>query len=367
MKVLERFNYLGMWLFMALFIFLGHAMAEESQDFQSASGIYVLVPGGNELEKLGRATEVEGVKGVSLAFPWDMLEPKPGEYDWSPLIKALDQLSAKGLQVMLGIAPGMTTPEWVYDKGAKEFEFVDQNPYHGKEYYPEGHRFSTYNENLKIPVPWDETFLTAWENLVAELGRKINGKPALTMVIVSGPTRHSFEMHLPKRAEDKGKWLTMGYTPGKLISAWKRSIDAFAKAFPDIPLVLHLSPAIFADGVLEAVAGYGYDTYGQRFFMQNDILVPDDGNMKRADWSVLAKYRNLTTIGFQRGLPRIKGWQKLPRTEKLKLRKEQFEKMFDKGIGLGARYFEVGAPAVNAFPEVVTRADEQLRRTLSGK
>jgi len=172
-------------------------------------------------------------------------------------------------------------------------------------------------------------------------------------------------MHLPREPEDKARWRALGYKPEKLLEAWKRSIDAFAEAFPETPLILHLSPVIFRDGVLEAVAKYGYQTYGDRFFMQNDVLVPSNKNMKRPDWAVLEKYKGRTTIGFQRGLPRIKGWQSLPRSEKLRLREKNFKEMFAKGTRLGAYYFEVGAPDVKAFPHVVdeaaTQLDEQIK------
>ena len=182
------------------------------------------------------------------------------------------------------------------------------------------------------------------------------------MVHVTGPTRHSAEMHLPRDRADQERWRALGYTPQKLIGAWKRSIDAFARSLPETPVVLNLSPVIFNDGVMEEVVRYAYGQYGRRLFLQNNILMADNKGMKREDWNVLREYASKTTIGFQRGLPRLKGRSDAATPERLRLKRSNFEGMFTQGLALGAQYFEVGATDVKDFPDVVKAAAERLKK-----
>jgi hypothetical protein len=331
------------------------------RNFNSFDGIYALV-GIGQLRELPNILHAPGIAGVSLNAEWIEIEPKEGSYRWTSLDEQIKTADKAGKRVLLRLFPGISTPEWVYAKGAKPFEFIDKNPSHGAVFYAPGHRFSTYGKNLKMPVPWDEIFLTSWERFVEAAGSHYQDATNIAMVHITGPTRHSAEMHLPKEKEVQEKWRALGYTPQKLIGAWKRSIDAFARAFPHTALVLNLSPVIFDDGVMEAVARYGYETYGRRFFMQNNILLAQNKEMKRKDWSVLQEYSTKTTIGFQRGLLKLKAKGNLSPSEQLRIRRANFEGMLAQGLALGAKYFEVGAAEVRDFPEVVKDTAERLER-----
>ncbi|PLX96263.1 MAG: hypothetical protein C0621_02305 [Desulfuromonas sp.] len=339
-------------------------LALPSQAVTAPLGVYVLAPWGNRLDLLGTLLERDDIVGISLGFDWNKLEAVEGRYDWQELEETLKRLHEKGKVAILGVYPGITTPEWVFEKGAERFTFRDENPNHSRDFYPEGHRFSTYGQVLSLPVPWSEPFLAAWERFVSALGKHFSGSDSLAMVIVTGPNRHSAEMHLPQTAADKKQWQRLGYTPEHLITAWSRSIDAFAKAFPTLPLILHLSPTINpADGVTETVAAYGIKRYGSRFYLQNDILRADNGTMKRIDWAILKRYANETVIGFQRGLLRPAGWTELPRSERLKRLKSNLQGMFARGIDFNARYFEIGPHEARQFPEIVKNAAQRLGNT----
>jgi hypothetical protein len=321
---------------------------------QPASGVYVLVAEAN-MKELSPLLSLPGVKGVSVSVEWRAVEPQEGHFQWNALDEPVAKAAAQGKTVTLRLLPGISTPDWVYQKGAKAFTFTDRNPFHGEALYKAGHRYNSFGQTLKIPLPWDEVFLASWERTVAAFGGHYKNATNIAMVHLAGPTRHSTEMILPRENEDKAQWRALGYTPQKLIGAWQRSIDAFARAFPETPLVLNLSPVIFDDGVLEAVVRYGYDHYGRRFFLQNNILLGMNAPMQRKDWQILRDYASKTTIGFQRELlgKKVPDWDRLSDTDRLKLRRANFEGMFSRGLGLGAQYFEVGAAEARDFPEIV--------------
>ena len=113
---------------------------------------------------------------------------------------------------------------------------------------------------------------------------------------------------------------------------------------------------------MEEVVRYGYGQYGRRLFLQNNILMADNKRQKREDWNVLREYASKTTIGFQRGLLRLKERGDVAAPERLRLKRANFEGMFAQGVALGAKYFEVGATDVKDFPDVVKAAAERLKK-----
>lgn len=48
-------------------------------------------------------------------FAWAKIEPKPGQFDWAWLDKAIDTLAAAGLRIVLG-TPTATPPRWMLEK-----------------------------------------------------------------------------------------------------------------------------------------------------------------------------------------------------------------------------------------------------------
>lgn len=328
---------------------------------QTTSGIYVLVAEA-DLKGLSHLLSLAGVKGPSLSVEWRTVEPQEGHFQWGSLDEPMAKAAALGKEVTLRLLPGISTPEWVYQKGAKGFAFTDRNPFHGEPFYKPGHRYSSFGQTLRIPIPWDEVFLTSWERAVAAFGEHYKNATNIAMVHLAGPTRHSTEMILPRENEDKVQWQTLGYTPPKLVGAWQRSVDAFARSFPQTPLVLNLSPVIFDDRVLETVVRFGYERYGRRFLMQNNILLGKNTPMRRKDWQILQEYAAKTTIGFQREILRktVPEWEKLSHAQRFDLRRENFAGMFARGIVLGAQYFEVGAAEARDFPEIVRQVAARL-------
>jgi len=329
-------------------------------DARDILGLYV-IGGYREPRAWSPTLTQNGIKGIALSAEWTALEAKTGKRDWSALDVDVRQVARAGRRVGLRLQAGISTPEWVYARGARRFTFEDRNPYHAEGGGGARRRNQTLGQTLTLPVPWDEAFLSAWEAFVAAAGAHYAQERAIAMVHVTGPNKHSAEMILPRQPEDRERWRSLGYTPDKLIGAWKRCIDAYARAFPQAALVLNLAPAIFDDEVVEQVVAYGVERYGQRLFLQNNILLGDNGSRQRADWKILERYRDVTSIGFQRQLLRLNR-QGVQGEEKTVLRRENFEKMFEEGLRRGARYFEIGADEARDFPDLVDRFARKLPR-----
>jgi hypothetical protein len=73
----------------------------------------------------------------------EAIEPEEGRYNCEPLDKAIDVTCKAEKYVMLRVTGGINTPAWVYQAGAKPFDFRNTNLAH-----PEN-----YPTHLRMPIP----------------------------------------------------------------------------------------------------------------------------------------------------------------------------------------------------------------------
>jgi hypothetical protein len=190
--------------------------------------------------------------GLSVRTGWDDVEPVENVYDWSYLDSMIAEAQTHGKKIMLRVRPSWETPDWVYDAGAEPFWYYERN---------DGGKLH------RMPVPWDPVFQAKWADFIAELGRRYAGHPDLVHVLVTGASRSDCEMYLPsngERASSQATWEAIGYTPSRLIDAWKHWIDGWAAALPRTLVSLSLSSALYDDGVVEEVADYCTSRYPWR-------------------------------------------------------------------------------------------------------
>mgnify|MGYP005836315631 CR=1 FL=1 len=121
------------------------------------------------------------------------------------------------------------TPEWVFDQGVP---FV----VHKGLYVPE----------QVDPVFWDERYLEIQERFIADLGRYLDGRPGLEFVDI-GSIGEWGEMHLSRWTPEELE--RTGYSDARYIAAYRRIIDAFARAFPNTRVFLNV-------GDFEAINDY---------------------------------------------------------------------------------------------------------------
>jgi hypothetical protein len=112
------------------------------------------------------------------------------------------------------------TPEWVFDQGVP---FVK-------------HR-GLYTEEQLDPVFWDDRYLDIQEDFIARLGRYLDGRPGVEFIDI-GSIGEWGEMHLSRWTAEELR--ATGFTEETYIAAYRRIIDAFAKAFPHTRVFLNV-------------------------------------------------------------------------------------------------------------------------------
>jgi hypothetical protein len=232
------------------------------------------------------------VYGLSWRFKWAEIEPQEDQYHWQPIDTAIAVTSGSGKKVMLRVVAGLNSPDWLYNAGAKPFEFRNTDLAHPQ----------NYRDNLRMFIPWDEVYLSKWEKFIRAFGQRYDGHPAIYSVQMTGGG-YIGEMNLPKA---HAKWRQVGYADDKLIAAWKRIIAAYQRAFPGTPTNLDINePLGKRSNVLEPVVAHVLATYPRKVYLQHNGLradFPQDHRVRR----ILREASSATVVGYQ--MVGGKGW-----------------------------------------------------------
>jgi hypothetical protein len=226
------------------------------------------------------------VYGISWRYRWKTVEPREGQYNWELIDKALQVSRNAGKQVMLRVTAGMFTPDWVYQAGAKPFDFSNTDLAHPQ----------NAPQTTKMPIPWDEVYLAKWEAFIQAFGRRYNSHPHVYSIQMTGGG-HIGEMNLPQA---HAKWQQSGYSDEKLIAAWKRIIEAYQKAFPNITTNLDINEPLGwnRSNVLKPIVSYVLATYGRKVYLQQNGLKADlryDDPMRQ----IIREASGKTSVGYQ--------------------------------------------------------------------
>jgi hypothetical protein len=186
---------------------------------------------------------------------WHMVEPREGQFDWSFIDGEIALAKRLNKKITLMVLGGPHTPEWVYRAGARAFHYT----------MPPARARVTQAREAKIPVLWDEVYLRKWTALITALGRRYGHDGTVVLVHVTGATKNGLEMQLPFSQQDRREWQRIGYTPEKVIAAWKRILDLYALAFPNTPLDIDIHPVLDSEDVPRQVLAYGSSKLGKRF------------------------------------------------------------------------------------------------------
>ncbi|MFQ5456599.1 MAG: beta-galactosidase [Nitrospirota bacterium] len=334
-EIIKAFSFF--YIVLVFYLSLLASYVEAFVILESFSGIYLL--GGVDHPVSNKLIAMPDIKGSSIRARWKNIEPSEGKYNWSYLDTEIKKAKAHKKSVTLRILTGVWSPDWLYKKGTSQFVFMDRNPLHKR----------TYGKSLRMPIPWDESYLKAWEVFIMAMGNRFGKDPAVVMVHLSGPTCLTAEMNLPHKKDNLSQWERTGYSPEKLIYAWQRSIDVFAQAFPNKPIVLNLARrAIYDDRVIKEVISYGSKKYGQRFLIQMNALMADkDQDTRRPD------------IGWVRDYADKGGWVGFQLRRGNRLKGPLLDAM-ERGLVRGARYFEVYQREVSMYPDVLSLINKRL-------
>ncbi len=169
---------------------------------------------------------------VYIRVMWKEVNPEPGVFtiEESLLGRHIAAAREHGRRYSLRIMPNCLSgpdvedvaPTWIYDTGV-DYVMVDTS--HGGQ---------------KFPVPWGEPYLAAMEGIVAELGKRYDGDPALEYVDV--PVGSFGEIWF---FGDYNEWVAKGYSTDRVINATKDLIDLYRRHFPRSRLAIPLGEGHF--------------------------------------------------------------------------------------------------------------------------
>ena len=225
------------------------------------------------------------LSGVCLHIGWKDIEKEPGKLDFSAIDEYVTTLRHIGMKYELGVKPGIGTPVFIYQQGAKSFDTHVKNP----------HR-PNFGAAVAIPVPWDPKYQENFSRLIARLGQRYSSDPLCVSVVLTCANFMSKEMHLPKTPE----WKAMGDYGAKLLGVYKKYTDEWAKAFPKQQVTLHLSqvldlPLSFFERIIE----YGVSKYPERFTIQNCQLTGRREDTGKLSYDLVQEYQDRAHHGFQ--------------------------------------------------------------------
>lgn len=216
--------------------------------------------------------------GIVIRVPWARLEPRRGEFDWTFLDEQAKRAARLGKKYILAVYTGNNAPRWL--------------------------NVPLY---MEAPYPWDETMLLAHGEMAAALGARYAGDDHLVGVELGGPTRGpsgSLEMMLAP-----GLTRQPGYSPQRVIDAWKRCIDQYAGAFPRCALISDggIAPGGRDAAITRGVFDYLARMYPRQAHFSHCALKASTQEQAPHHQAVLSMARHGFPIGFEMIGPSVGG------------------------------------------------------------
>lgn len=177
------------------------------------------------------------ISGLTIGVRWDKIslsKPNPSPYgprmlfggeDWSWLDDVFAVADRAGSTVQLVLTPGFDTPPWILDKiPSCDPLLVDQLACGEMifEAFPQWYR----SDGTVLPLPWDPTYRSEWQQFLREVNARYGWKPAFVAIAVAGPTGASAEMIYPNSDNTPAKKQPSGLPVDKI---WT---DLMSWAFP---------------------------------------------------------------------------------------------------------------------------------------
>lgn len=204
------------------------------------------------------------VDALVATFAWAVIEPEPGQYDFSEIDKALQICRKHGKGLVLAISTygqhvdNQPTPEWLYDRGVKRIRFQGGGVAKG--------------EPITVPKVWDDAYLREYGRFIRALGRRYNSESGIWYVMPG--FGHIGNVNAQPSKNGGPAFLAEGWTPEIWTELCKDVAGLYQAALPDIPLIVKSAKQILKNS--------DHDHY---YTQANDILAE------------LAK-RNVSIIGF---------------------------------------------------------------------
>lgn len=189
---------------------------------------------------------------------------------------------------MIRIVAGISSPGWIYDQGVPKVTFQGSET-----------NWLPANSTAVMPVPWNETYLQAWQNFLSAFGGEISGWQEVYCVQMTGGG-FSAEMNLP--CSDPAtiqQWNNAGISDAVLKTMWKMIIRAYDGAMPaGVGLALDLASPFAGSSAPDLVYRYALKRHaGRVWFQQNGLRAVSDPNGTFRQMIRAASMN--TTVGYQ--------------------------------------------------------------------
>jgi enterochelin esterase-like enzyme len=299
------------------------------------------------------------VAGVVVRGAWQDVEPSEGQYQLDYFDTEIARVAgAKKLVSLVVSNGGRNVPEWLLAKPLSKMSFQDDNQFH-----------ASHGQTIEIPVFWDAELLVHKKRLIAELGRRYAGQPALRLVSAQCANATTDDWNIPSSPEAIEAWQRAGFSEERLLVACKQIIDATMTAFPSqvVRMAIGRVPPGLAskpDAVARELIAYAAQRYPGRFVVQrHNLAAPTprpDTSQQLFGWDVIRDAHPWSAAQFLWPASDVKSCR-LDRGNTPCTALDMFRRAVDAGLAYQLRYVEVYAADL-LDPEL----DAEVRRLAAG-
>jgi len=160
---------------------------------------------------------------------WTDVNPREGVYEFDKYFgpKFDFWVKKRGKRLAFGVMsqsmhgrPKYVTPKWVFDKGVPGVKHT-----------------GVYGQEQINPAFWNDRYLEIHCAFIARLGKYLDGRDGLEFMDIRGIGEWG-EMHLARWTPEQLE--KTGYTADGYVAAYRKVIDAFARAFPKTRVFLNV-------------------------------------------------------------------------------------------------------------------------------
>ena len=117
------------------------------------------------------------VDGFYLEIDWASVEPSRDNFDWAFLDRQIEAVATTGRKAMVAVRAGglaTRTPEWIFNSGVAYLSTRDYRP------------VPKCGQSLKVPLPWDENYLSFFSKMITAMGARYASNPILAAIKFEG-------------------------------------------------------------------------------------------------------------------------------------------------------------------------------------
>jgi hypothetical protein len=285
---------------------------------EQTSKVFALMDVGDSAQVLDSFAIRSTVDGLAFRTAWGALEPQDGIYDWTTLDAALDTVRARGKQLTLHVgASSIGLPRWLTALGVATYTY--STPMSG---------------TITDPVPWDSTYLSRYTRFVTALAAHIRARGGTGLLYAVSDGVPVAEMSIVG-CQNGNLSGGIPYGRANYLNAWNTTVDAHATAFPNALLLISAPvsgiclPDNDGKGFYTEVMNHALAKSAKTAVFAADLNATGSSRMAQVDASIDAR----AAVNFQMI------WSSANDTQNRM--QGPLRDAVCRGIGYGARYFEV--------------------------